>query len=431
MKKFLSGITAAAVAFGAALCLTTAASAAEDNGYALSASFDKAEAAKGGNFTMTLTLDENPGLVSLRFRVKYDPNVVTIENNSDITALEDFGYSSSFEEPSVDNINGKVMLMWVCGTAKNNSTATGDIASVKFTVLPDAAAGSAGISIEPLDIFFVDEDKNTVDPAEKYGTDITGYFKIPSAADFDKLIQIVHEHTWDSGTETTAPSCTEKGEKTFTCAECGATRTEEIEALGHDWDKGTVTALPTCTEKGVKTFVCARCNETKTEDVPALGHDWSEWTVTKEATSDEEGERIRECNVCGEQETETIAKLPPEITTTAYEGGHFVVPETSVAETTATAESETASEAAVTEAVTAPEVTAAVTDAPADTAVSDTYDTAASETSSAPVNTENAGNVGNSADGDRDKQNSPTGVVLAIVPAAAAGIGVLIFKKRK
>ncbi len=444
MKKILSGIAAAAVVFGSALCLTTAASAAEDNGYALSASFDKAEAAKGGNFTMTLTLDENPGLVTLGFRVNYDPNVVIIEKDEDITVFEDFGYNNSFVGTKIHNDEGRVKLLWICGTGESNSTATGDIASIKFTVLPDAAAGSAGISIEPTDIVFVDEEdveRLPVNLDEKYGTDINGYFKVPSDADFDKLIQVVHEHTWDNGTETKAPTCTEKGVKTFTCAECGETKTEAIAALGHDWDNGAVTTQPTCTQKGVKTFTCARCNETKTKEIAALGHDWGEWTDTKEPTDDEEGEKTRECNVCGEKETEAVAKLPPEVTTTVYIGGGFHIPETTAAsETAAPTESETTAAAETTSVaadVQTSDVTSNVTaDEAADTNANvnvpdndntdnGTYDASVSETASA------AENIGNAENGDQDKQNRPTGIMLAVIPAAAAAVGVLIFKKRK
>ena len=45
----------------------------------------------------------------------------------------------------------------------------------------------------------------------------------------------VSSHTWDSGTETTASTCTKAGEKTYTCTECGATKTEPIDATGHSW----------------------------------------------------------------------------------------------------------------------------------------------------------------------------------------------------
>ena len=45
----------------------------------------------------------------------------------------------------------------------------------------------------------------------------------------------VSPHTWDSGTVTTAPTCTKAGERTYTCTECGATKTEPIPATGHRW----------------------------------------------------------------------------------------------------------------------------------------------------------------------------------------------------
>ena len=45
----------------------------------------------------------------------------------------------------------------------------------------------------------------------------------------------VSPHTWDSGTITTAPTCTKAGEKTYSCTECGATKTEPIPATGHRW----------------------------------------------------------------------------------------------------------------------------------------------------------------------------------------------------
>ena len=45
----------------------------------------------------------------------------------------------------------------------------------------------------------------------------------------------VSPHTWDNGTITIAPTCTKAGERTYTCTECGATKTEPIDATGHSW----------------------------------------------------------------------------------------------------------------------------------------------------------------------------------------------------
>ena len=45
----------------------------------------------------------------------------------------------------------------------------------------------------------------------------------------------VSPHTWDSGTITTAHTCTKAGEETYSCTKCGATKIEPIPATGHSW----------------------------------------------------------------------------------------------------------------------------------------------------------------------------------------------------
>ena len=82
-----------------------------------------------------------------------------------------------------------------------------------------------------------------------------------------------HNHTEDSGTVTTAPTCGTKGVKTFKCSVCDAElRTEEIPATGlHTEDSGTVTTAATCVTKGVKTFKCSVCKAVmRTEEIPEL-----------------------------------------------------------------------------------------------------------------------------------------------------------------
>ena len=151
---------------------------------------------------------------------------------------------------------------------------------------------------------------------------------------------LVHkEHVWNDGEISKDSTCTEAGEKVYTCKVCGETKTEaieaighayseewtvdkeatceeagskshhctrpdcdsksevtEIEALGHEWGEGKETKAPTCTEAGEKTYTCTRCNATKTEVIEALGHAYSEeWTVDKEATCEEVGSKSHHC----------------------------------------------------------------------------------------------------------------------------------------
>lgn len=96
---------------------------------------------------------------------------------------------------------------------------------------------------------------------------------------------------------TTEPTCTQDGEKTLTCTKCEKVKKEPIPAKGHHYgDDGickdcgtekeepeqpehkhsytdTVTKKPTCTEKGEKTFTC-ECGYSYTEPISATGHNY-------------------------------------------------------------------------------------------------------------------------------------------------------------
>ena len=107
-------------------------------------------------------------------------------------------------------------------------------------------------------------------------------------------------HSWNEGVITTAPTCKDKGVKTFTCTVCHTTKTEEIPAKGHQWDEGVITTAPTCENAGVKTYTCTVCNETKTEAIDATGHTSVE-VPEKPATCTEAGHKAgKKCSVCGE-----------------------------------------------------------------------------------------------------------------------------------
>lgn len=81
--------------------------------------------------------------------------------------------------------------------------------------------------------------------------------------------------------------------------------------LGHSWDKGVVTQEATCTETGEKTFTCEACGETKTEAINAKGHTVvrdSAVAATATSTGLTEGSH---CSACGTIITkqETVPRL--------------------------------------------------------------------------------------------------------------------------
>ena len=214
-----------------------------------------------------------------------------------------------------------------------------------------------------------------------------------TAADMPTINVYRCEHHWDQGEIITKATCTEEGEKKFTCSICGNEKTEKVSATGHQhteirnkkeatcketgysgdtwckdcgkkilsgqtiaktenhsWDAGKVTTKATCTEEGEKTFTCSICGDEKTEKVSATGHQhteirnkkeatckeegysgdtwckdcgkkilsgqaiaktedhsWNQGEITKEPTCKEEGEKTFTCSICGNTKTEKVS----------------------------------------------------------------------------------------------------------------------------
>ncbi len=137
----------------------------------------------------------------------------------------------------------------------------------------------------------------------------------------------VGPHTWNSGTVTTAPTCTKAGEKTYSCNKCDATKIEPIPATGHswksDWTSDATHHWHECTNKncdvtdnaGKKGYAehsggkatCTQnavCEFCKAEYGEKLPHDFTAETVDAKylksaATCTEKAVYYKSCAVCG------------------------------------------------------------------------------------------------------------------------------------
>lgn len=76
----------------------------------------------------------------------------------------------------------------------------------------------------------------------------------------------------------------------------------------HEYDDGVITKESTCTEEGEKTFTCTLCGETIVESISVIAHSYTE-NITKESTYEEEGEKTFTCEYCGNSYVESIAVL--------------------------------------------------------------------------------------------------------------------------
>ena len=117
-------------------------------------------------------------------------------------------------------------------------------------------------------------------------------------------------HSWGEGTITLQPTCLEDGVRTYTCQNCGETRSEAVSALDHSWNEGVVTKTPTCSDSGLKTYSCQSCGATRTEELPSLEHDWDEGIVTTQPTCSTTGVKTYTCRNSGETRSEEIDSLP-------------------------------------------------------------------------------------------------------------------------
>jgi hypothetical protein len=118
-------------------------------------------------------------------------------------------------------------------------------------------------------------------------------------------------HKFDVVTVVVEPTCTTLGSRRVDCAyeDCDSFyfANNVIPTIAHSYES-KVTA-PTCTEGGYTTYTCAECGHSYIADeTVATGHSFGEWTASKEATRKEAGEEARAC-ACGESESRATEPL--------------------------------------------------------------------------------------------------------------------------
>ena len=122
------------------------------------------------------------------------------------------------------------------------------------------------------------------------------------------------EHTWNEGVETTAPTCADAGEMTYTCTVCNSTKTEAIAATGlhtagEAVEENEVPA--SCNVAGSKDVVvyCSVCeaemSRTATE-IPATGeHNYATEVERVEPTCTVDGYYVMACG-CGTRDEAVV-----------------------------------------------------------------------------------------------------------------------------
>ena len=215
----------------------------------------------GDTFTLSVMLENNPGLVGWQVSVAFNENVLDLVDWSVGTTFPAGGMSfgpgeSPFTATFADFIHPDV-------------TANGLLYTLTFRVKTKAPAGAT-----VLEIYTTDAQNFTNSRWEDIPTTFT-----------DASVTVLeHAHTYTA--TVVKPTCDTPGYTTYVCKACGDSYTEPTPAQGHKYAVAVVE--PTCTADGYTLYACTACdNSYRDKVIPAFGHAYDD---VYDAT----------CNYCGE-----------------------------------------------------------------------------------------------------------------------------------
>lgn len=203
---------------------------------------------KDGQLTVTATMENNPGIHSMRMNFHYNPEALR----------------------PVSRINGDVWTDRECWTntpptgnpfpytaqyssITENNTKNGLICTLVFDILDDTADYGFKVTLDKKP--FIDHDSNIINVAI---INIVGKSELGN-----------HEYEQ----RTVPPTCTETGSVNSVCIHCGdTTLLETLPPAGHQWVLTEEIVSPTFENTGVALYTCKDCNNAKEEILPALEH---------------------------------------------------------------------------------------------------------------------------------------------------------------
>ena len=258
-------------------------------------------AVAGSIVSVPIVLENNSGFVSLSVKVVFDSSALTLETVTDVGTLNGGCFEGNYTSP--------YYLVWENDIAEENNIYVGEIAVLQFFINENTDPGIYNIELAMDCDGALDKEGNEVE-FSLYNGSITVSEPMHECTFGDwepygrtKHIRYCDEcdkkeyasHNWNDGELTEEPSHGVEGEMTYTCEDCGHTKTSVVDAEEHSygewseyddeqhqrscdcgdveyedhvWDDGVVTTPATETEEGVRTFTCDDCGETKTESIP-------------------------------------------------------------------------------------------------------------------------------------------------------------------
>lgn len=268
---------------------------------------------QGETINIDVNIDNNPGLITLKFSVSWGEGL-------ELITASNSGLLNGWTQPS-PSISSPYILRWADSLATDNNVSNGKIASLTFKINSNTNAEQKPISISFL------ESRNSSGAKNSFSAtsgNITVNCKTHTYTAYTKADDDTHKrtctacgeeelpsnHTWNAGTVTKHPTCKETGLKHLKCTACNAEKDETIPVTNnHNWGGYEVKTPPTCTAQGLQTKKCKVCGKEEDQPIPAKGHSMGAWNKTKDPTCTQAGEEKRSCKDCGHTETKAINPL--------------------------------------------------------------------------------------------------------------------------
>jgi len=277
MKKILTVLLIIAMLFGSVV----------PTAYAVATptvSLSSAQGTAGETVTITATVSNNPGIVSMYLSLTYDTTRLELISATDGKLLNEGIFGNNYKNHPFD-------VTWDDSMATQNNTKNGTLVTFTFKIKQNAPEGDAYVKLANTGCIF-DRDLNEVE-----------------FAFVDGIVTVEHAHVFNQKNPSAAclkteANCTDPAVYYYSCSVCGEKGTETFtygSALGHlyenEWTKNETQHWKDCQR--------ANCHSRKDYG----SHLWDKGVVTVPATEEHEGERKLTCITCNAIKLETIPKL--------------------------------------------------------------------------------------------------------------------------
>jgi hypothetical protein len=260
-KRICAALLLLALLLNQLVCISAV---ADGNTSASTAAFvlSNTEAAPGDTVSISVTVRNNPGIISLRLKIYYDDSVMNLEASVKPDDCE-------FTETTFGPLSGNPFsLLWDDSLSSENNTANGIVATLIFKVADDAAPGTY-----PITLSYDEDDVFDIEFENVYFESVAGSLTVLAAeTEAETEPETEHEHTPAEAVHENEveADCSREGsyDEVVYCSSCG----EEMSRV-------TVEVPATEHEDSDSDHTCDHCGKVMT------------------ACSDENGDG--KCDICG------------------------------------------------------------------------------------------------------------------------------------